>query len=229
MMGGKDILEFLKINKMKNLIKKYYWRFSILSLFMIISVICVNGNPRGNLDKIVPFDDFFDLDRSCSYYLYRNFDLPNDSVVPYLLYEYDVYKYKTWKGVLLAIPKKESNKIKMVYSKYDFYPDTLRNFYKLLFDHNMLVSNFDLYVYYLPKDQLTNLDKEGEEVVFLTDDGLKEYDWSEKEDALALLYKYDKNIWTLIDSVLTEGHSKFRAFDFADELLRKEIQKKNKE
>ncbi len=189
------------------------------------SVLAQNENTN-EVGSNVPTNDFLNLRRECVYTLSRDFKCSDDSVIPFLLYEY--FKERSsghmWQGCLMAIPKNKPRDIKLKYDERFIEDDLLISFYDILFDREKLLMNYDLYVFYVPESQLTNLNDSGDTLTVISDIGEEIVYWMEKDDAVASVYHYEKGKWKYYDTVATEGSSRFKATDIAEELLEKRFE-----
>ncbi len=191
----------------------------IILYLMLVIVGQIFAQNQKHVD--VPYNDFLNLKKECCIYHVFDFECVKDSVIPYFLYEYTTFYYENWSGVMIAIPKIDD---KIKYHKDAIRGDVLKNFYDILFDRDLLLANYNLYVYYLSLDQLTNVNDSGNIMLLTTDTGDEYYDWMEKDDAVAFVYYYENGEWKYYDTVATEGSSKFKAIDFAEELLEKRFE-----
>lgn len=101
----------------------------------------------------------------------------------------------------------------------------MKYFYNILFDREKLLRNYDVFVFYVPENYLTNLNDSGDTLSIISDTtDEKIVYWMEKDDAVAFVYYYENGEWKYYDTVATEGSSKFKAIDFAEKLLGKRFE-----
>lgn len=194
----------------------------VFLLVFVGSFSQVLAQSQKKVDENVPTEEFLNMKNTCClYHIGRNFKCANDSIVPYLYYEYTVDSYKEWEGILIAIPKKEPLDLRIKYARneIDGNSEMLQYFYDFLFNKEKLLNNYDLYVFYVPFDQLTNVNDTGDVMILIDDNGNEIYDWMEKEDAVASVYHYENEKWLLKNLQETNGFVKRVALNYALQIL----------
>lgn len=194
----------------------------VFLLVFVGSFSQVLAQSQKKVDENVPTEEFLNMKKVCClYHIGRNFKCSNGSIVPYLYYEYTVDLYKEWEGILIAVPKKEPLDLRIKYARneIDGNSQMLQYFYDFLFNKEMLLNNYDLYVFYVPFDQLTNVNDTGDVMILIDDNGNEIYDWMEKEDAVASVYHYEDEKWQLTDYQETNGFVKRVALNYALQIL----------
>ncbi|MEE1063039.1 MAG: hypothetical protein UH071_05175 [Paludibacteraceae bacterium] len=194
----------------------------VFLLVFVGSFSQVLAQSQKKVDENVPTEEFLNMKNTCClYHIGRNFKCANDSIVPYLYYEYTVDLYKEWEGILIAVPKKEPLDLRIKYARneIDGNSQMLQYFYDFLFNKEMLLNNYDLYVFYVPFDQLTNVNDTGSVMILIDDNGNEIYDWMEKEDAVASVYHYENEKWLLKNLQETNGFVKRVALNYALQIL----------
>ncbi len=194
----------------------------VFLLVFVGSFSQVLAQSQKKVDENVHTEDFLNMKKVCClYHIGRNFKCSNGSIVPYLYYEYTVDLYKEWKGILIAVPKKEPLDLRIKYARneIDGNSQMLQYFYNFLFNKEMLLNNYDLYVFYVPFDQLTNVNDTGDVMLLINDKGEEYYDWMEKEDAIASVYHYENEKWILKNLQETNGFVKRVALNYALQIL----------
>lgn len=194
----------------------------VFLLVFVGSFSQVLAQSQKKVDENVHTEEFLNMKNTCClYHIGRNFKCANDSIVPYLYYEYTVDTYKEWEGILIAVPKKEPLDLRIKYSRkeIDGNREMLQYFYDFLFNKEKLLSNYDLYVFYVPFDQLTNVNDTGDVMLLIDDNGNEYYDWMEKEDAVASVYHYENEKWILKNLQETNGFVKRVALNYALQIL----------
>ncbi|MBR5210149.1 MAG: hypothetical protein IKV67_09890 [Paludibacteraceae bacterium] len=194
----------------------------VFLLVFVGSFSQVLAQSQQKVDENVHTEDFLNMKKVCClYHIGRNFKCSNGSIVPYLYYEYTVDLYKEWEGILIAVPKKEPLDLRIKYARneIDGNSQMLQYFYDFLFNKEMLLNNYDLYVFYVPFDQLTNVNDTGDVMLLIDDNGNEIYDWMKKEDAVASVYHYEDEKWQLTDYQETNGFVKRVALNYALQIL----------
>lgn len=200
--------------------------FLTISLSFFYSVLAQNKNIN-EVGSNVPTNDFLNLRKECVYTLSRDFKCSDDSVIPFLLYEYfkEISLDHMWQGCLMAIPKNKPRDIKLKYDEGIIQGNLLKYFYDILFDREKLLRNYDVYAFYVPENYLTNLNDSGDTLSVISDTtGEEIVYWMERDDAVAFVYYYENGEWKYYDTVATEGSSRFKATDIAEELLEKRFE-----
>lgn len=194
----------------------------VILLFFVAFFTQLFAQSQKKVDENLHTEEFLNMKNTCClYHIGRNFKCSNDSIVPYLYYEYTVDSYKEWEGILIAVPKKEPLDLRIKYSRkeIDGNREMLQYFYDFLFNKEMLLNNYDLYVFYVPFDQLTNVNDTGTVMILIDDNGNEIYDWMEKEDAVASVYHYENEKWILKNLQETNGYCKKIALNYALQIL----------
>lgn len=200
--------------------------FLTIFLSFFYSVLAQNENTN-DVGSNVPTNDFLNLRKECVYTLSRDFKCSDDSVIPFLLYEYseEISLDHMWQGCLMAIPKNKPRDIKLKYDEGIIQGNLLKYFYDILFDREKLLRNYDVYAFYVPENYLTNLNDSGDTLSVISDTtGEEIVYWMKRDDAVAFVYYYENGEWRYYDTVATEGSSRFKATDIAEELLEKRFE-----
>lgn len=190
--------------------------FFVCFIFCLICQIFAGNKITSEVD--VPYNDFLELKKECCLYHLYDMECSNDSVIPYFLYEYSPHLYN-WSGIMIAIPIEETPRNKLKYRESSLAGPLRDTFFDILFDKNVLLANYDLYVYYVSVDQLTNVNDNGDSLILYTDTGEEYYDWTIKDDANASLFHYEEGKWKFIATVATENY-KIKADFFARDLIK---------
>lgn len=120
---------------------------------------------------------------------YITFPLSNDGLIKYKKNEFK------WDGAILAIPKKKSKYGDLFTQKFKHSPMT-----DLFVNNDSCVANFDLYMYYIPFD---NLYLEG--YFYSDEDGNPIPHYYLREDGKISILKYENKAWVKIGETWTDG------------------------